>query len=211
MHLLTADTAETQILLLQVEQGDPAALGQLLARHQDYLRRVVELRLEVRLRGRVDPSDVVQEGLLEACNRIGDYLSRRPMSFRLWLRQTAQQKLIDLRRRHLTAAQRSVRHELPLPSSSSLQLARALLAPAGGSPSQHLAERELVAAVRQALADMSEEDREILLLRNFEELSSQESAVVLGIAPAAASKRYGRALLRLRKVLQEHGQTGSAP
>ena len=206
-----ADTPETCELLLRIEQGDPAALGLLLAGHRDYLRRVVELRLDQPLRGRIDPSDVVQEGLMEATHRIDDYLSRRPMPFRLWLRETANQKLIDLRRRHLTAAQRSVSRELPLPAESSMMLARAVLSPAAGSPSGRLAEQELIASVRGALAEASEEDREILLLRNFEGLSSQEAAVLLGIEPAAASKRYGRALLRLRKLLQARGQTGSGP
>jgi RNA polymerase sigma-70 factor (ECF subfamily) len=113
-------------------------------------------------------------------------------------------------RRHLGAARRSVQREVPIPEESSLQLAYQLLA-RSPSPSQRLLRRELAQQVRQALAELSETDREILLMRNLEALSNQEVAQVLQIDPVAASQRYGRALLRLRKLLIDRGLMGEEP
>ena len=204
------DSAETQRLLEQVRAGDRRAFEQLFTRHRPFLRQVVELRLDPRLRARVDPSDVVQETQLEAFRRLGDYLQRRPMPFRLWLRKTACERLLMAQRHHVGAARRAVGREVPLPDASSLQLAQQLLAGAS-TPSQRLDRDEVAGRVRQALARLSETDREILLLRNLEMLSNQEAANVLRIDPAAASQRYGRALLRLRKLLVAAGLMESPP
>jgi RNA polymerase sigma-70 factor (ECF subfamily) len=200
MAEITPDSEETQGLLEQARAGDRDAFERLFARYRKYLHQLVELRLDPRLRARVDASDVVQETQLEAFRRLADYLDREPMPFRLWLRKTAQERLGMLQRQHLGAARRAVGREAPLPDVSSLQLAGRFLA-SGTTPSQQLSRQELVRQVQQAIAQLSEVDREILLMRNLEGLSNQEVAHVLQIEPATASQRYGRALLRLRNVL----------
>jgi RNA polymerase sigma-70 factor (ECF subfamily) len=204
------DSEEIRRLLQQVRAGDASALDRLLALHRGYLHRVVELRLEPRLRARLDASDVVQEAQLQASRRIADYLEREPMPFRLWLRKTTCECLLTLRRHHAEAECRAVDRELPLPEDSSLLLAQQLLA-GNASPGRQLLAQERVRQVRQALAGLAETDREIILLRNFEELSNQETAQILGLEPAAASKRYARALLRLRHQFAQVGLTGSQP
>lgn len=198
------EEAETLRLLEEVRAGDRRALDRLLTGHREYLRTAVELRMDRRLRARLDPSDVVQEAQLEAARRIDDYLRREPMPFHLWLRQTAYQNLLRLRRQHVEADCRSVTRELPLPDGSSATLARELLG-AGPTPSEQVGEEELARRLREAVAELPETDREILLMRNFEGLSNQEAAQVLGLEPAAACRRYGRAILRLRNVLQAGG------
>jgi RNA polymerase sigma-70 factor (ECF subfamily) len=132
------------------------------------------------------------------------------MPFRLWLRKTAYERLLMLQRHHLQAQRRAVDREVALPDRSSVQLFRQLLAP-GSTPSQQLARAELARRVRQAVAQLVEIDREILLMRNLEGLSNHEVAQVLEIEPAAASQRYGRALLRLRKFLLAGGFSESGP
>jgi RNA polymerase sigma-70 factor (ECF subfamily) len=208
MHEITPDSAETEILLGQVRSGNPEAFEQLFARHRPELRQFIELRLDPRMRARVDASDVVQETHLEVFSRLADFLQRRPMPFRLWLRKTAYERLLKIRRHHVEVAGRTVRREVVLPDHSSFQLAQQFLAP-GSTPSQHLDKREVLRCVRQALARLSEPDREILVMRNVEGLSNQEAAQILGIEPATASQRLGRALLRLRKLLVENGLMGS--
>jgi RNA polymerase sigma-70 factor, ECF subfamily len=203
-----ADSTETDQLLKQARAGQAGAVDQLLARHRPYLRQLVGLRLDAQLRARVDPSDVVQEAQIEAVRRLDGYLQRPEMPFRLWLRQIAYDRLLMMRRRHVEAARRAVGRDVPLPEHSSVALAHRLLA-AGPTPSSELARRELARRVRQALTQLAEADREILLLRNFEGLSNQESAQVLDIQPAACSQRYGRALVRLRNVLLESGFSGA--
>src|SRR5581483_8360236 len=141
MDELASDSEQTRRLLQKVCAGDQRALSRLLERHRSYLRQMVELRLDPRIRARVDPSDVVQEAQLEATRRLQDDPQPPPMPFRLWLRQLASDRLLMLRRYHLGAARRSVQREVALPERSSLQLFGQFLA-SGTSPSQHLDRRE---------------------------------------------------------------------
>jgi RNA polymerase sigma-70 factor (ECF subfamily) len=210
MEEAVSDAGEVQRLAEMVLRGDTEAFGRLFAKHRTYMRKVVALRMDRRLRARLDPSDVVQEAQLEAFRRLPDFLERRPMSFRLWLRKTAQERLIKLRRLHLGAARRDARREAPLPDASSLLLARRLLA-TGPTPSQDAVGRERARRIREAVERLSEGDQEILVLRNLEELSNEEAAEVLEVKPAAASQRYGRALLRLRKALAADGLSEFQP
>jgi RNA polymerase sigma-70 factor, ECF subfamily len=210
MSDVNPDSAETEALLRQAQAGDPRAFEQLLARHRPFLRGLVALRLDPKLRRRVDPSDVVQEAELEAFRRLTDYLERRPMPFRVWLRKTACERLLKLRAYHVGAAQRTVEREVPLPERSSLLLARRLLG-GGSTPSQRFSRREAARLVNEALARLAEADREILLMREFEGLSYEEAGCALDVEPAAARKRYGRALLRLQKLLTDEGLLESPP
>jgi RNA polymerase sigma-70 factor (ECF subfamily) len=202
------DEAEVRSLLEQVREGDRGALDQLLARHRSYLLGVVELRMDQKMRARIDPSDVVQEAQLEAARRIAEYIDREPMPFHIWLRKTAYENLLRQRRQHLEAECRSVEREIPLPDSSSAVLARSVLG-REINPAQQAVEQELARRLRQALAQLPEIDAEVLLLRNLEGLTNEEAAHVLGIDASATSKRYGRAILKLRKHLLESGFGGS--
>jgi RNA polymerase sigma-70 factor (ECF subfamily) len=204
MDEIVPDSAETQRLLQQVRAGAGEALDRLFARHRPYLSQLVELRLDPKLRQRVDPSDVVQEAQLEATRRIEGYLKQPALPFRLWLRQLAQDRMLMMRRYHLGAARRALRREVALPERSSLVLARQLLA-RGSTPSQQLDRQELGRRVRRAVSELPETDREVLLMRTFEGLSFEEVAYMLQIDAAAARKRHGRALLRLGKILTERG------
>jgi RNA polymerase sigma-70 factor (ECF subfamily) len=204
------DSGDTERLLQEARAGDQQAFQELFARHREYLHQVVALRLDPRVRPRLDPSDVVQEAQIDAFRRFGDFLERRPMPFRLWLRKTTCERLLRLQRYHRQAARRSVDREVGLPDGSAFTLVRQLLA-RGSTPSKHLERAETARRVREVLAQLSETDREILLMRNLEALSNQEVAEVLQIEPVAASQRYGRALLRLRKLLLTSGLLESQP
>ena len=210
MDAQASDSWETQRLLERIRAGQQQATSQLLDRHRRYLLRLVELRLDPKMRARVDPSDVVQEAQMEACRRLEDYLQQPELPFRLWLRQIAYDRLVMLRRYHVDAARRSVERDLPLPDRSSLVLAQQLLA-AGSGPSQQLIKREFVRRVREAVNQLSEEDREVLVLRILEELSNQEVAQLLHLDPSTTSRRYGRAVMRLRNILLDSGLMESEP
>lgn len=194
------DPSATAELLSAAAQGDEAALDRLLACHRDYVRRLVDMRLDADLRARIDPSDVVQETFLGVSHKLPAFANRRHTTFRLWLRSEALQRLIDARRRHFSA-KRDARRELTFNDCSSL----AILGAVAGGPSENLRRRELIDQVREALAALSGLDREVLLLRQGELLSNLETAEVLGIEPDAASKRYGRAALRLASELRRRG------
>jgi RNA polymerase sigma-70 factor (ECF subfamily) len=195
---------ELEPLLEQARQGDAAAINQLFSRHRRHLHRMVELRLDDRLRGRVDASDVIQEAHLEVFSRLGEYFANRTMPFWLWLRLEVGKHLLLVHRRHLGTAMRDVRRETPLqdtsPSASSVVLAEELLA-RQSSPSDAAGRAEQCDQVRRALEGLDDRDREIITLRHFELLNHRETAAVLGISEAAAAKRYVRAVDRLRGAL----------
>jgi len=207
---LKPDSAETRGLLEQVRQGDRRALDALLGRYRAGLCAFVDFHLDPGLRARLDASDIVQETQMELVRRMDDFLRRQPMPFHLWLRKTAYEQLLRAQRHHRNRARRTVAREVAWPERSSLFLARALIK-SGLSPSQQLLAREAAGQVSRALRDLSEADREILLLRHADELPYEEIACLLEIEPAAARKRYGRALIRLQKLLSDRGLLEDQP
>jgi RNA polymerase sigma-70 factor (ECF subfamily) len=203
MDAMNSAEPDTEQLLVRFAQGDQAVLGQLLERHRPRLRQMIALRLDRRLQARLDPSDVLQETLAEAAQRMADYARDRSLPFYPWLRQLAWDRLVQLHRRHVRAGKRSVRREqadLPLSDESVLALAERL-ASRGSSPSARLQRSEQRRRVQAILEQLSAGDREVLVLRYLEHLSTQELAVVLGLTPAGVKTRQLRALQRLRDLL----------
>ena len=200
------DSEATVRLLDRAAAGDRAAVEDLLARTRDDLRAVAQHRLDRALRGRVDPSDVVQEAQAEVARRLPDYLARRPMPFHLWARKLAYQRLANAHRDH-RADRRDVGRENGQPDASSVAVAESLMC-SGPTPSQAAEGREIATRIAAAVDGLPEADREILLLRQVESLPYEEIACLLEIEPAAARQRYGRALLRLQKVLAGQGLLG---
>ncbi len=212
--MTSAQTPDTDHLLDRLRQGDESARQHLLARHRTRLRQMVAFHLDQRLKARIDPSDVVQEVLVEADQKLATYLRDRPLPFYPWLRQLAWDHLIDLRRRHIQAGKRSVTREEPhvldLPDESAVELASRLL-DLGSSPSEHLLRSEMRQRVREALERLRPPDREILVLRHLEQLSPAEIAAILGIREGTVKVRILRALERLRTLLGENFSEGEAP
>jgi RNA polymerase sigma-70 factor (ECF subfamily) len=204
MPELKPDSAETCALLDKLGQGDRQALDQLLARHRSGLRSFVAARLGADLQARLDASDIVQEAQLVIARRLDDYLQRRPMPFHIWVRKTAYERLLNIQRDHRRRSRRSVFREAPWPERSSLLVARPFLG-STSSPSRQIQARELAERVAQAVTELTEADREILLMRHAEELPYDEIGCLLDIEPATARKRYGRALIRLQRILTRHG------
>lgn len=201
----TPDSSEND-LLQALDRGDRTVFDQLFERHRAQLHWLVSLRLDPRLSRRMDASDVIQETHLEALNRLEDFIDRRPMPFDLWLRKTAVQKLAQLRRLHLQTERRDVRRELP--NGSSMALVSSLIDDRN-SPSRDAARSEQCQLVMRVVAQLSEDDQDVLLMKNVEGLSHQEIGYLLDVEPATVRKRYGRALVRLRQLLVRNGLTGT--
>jgi RNA polymerase sigma-70 factor (ECF subfamily) len=192
-------------LLRRAGAGDPAALGSLLEGHRRRLRRMVKLRLDPRLQGRIDPSDVLQEAYLEASRRLAEYLRDPKLPFFLWLRFLTGQKLLALRRQHLGTQARDAGREVSLfhgamPEASSACLAAQLLGRIT-APLQAAIRAEMKLRLQEALNSMDPLDREVLALRHFEHLDNAEAAQELGLTPSGASSRYLRALKKLKDIL----------
>lgn len=204
------DQRDTQQLLDAAQAGDAAARERLWTRHRGALHKLVALRLDRGIQGRVDVSDVVQDALVEADRRLEEYLRQgSSMPFHLWLRQIARDRMIDAHRRHRGAERRSIDREQAPPSPSlftdrsAFDLAAQLRDGRELTPAAALLQRELEARFREALEKVDPMDREILELRHIEQLSNRDTAVALGLSEPAAGMRYLRALRRLRALLEE--------
>lgn len=202
--------SEGEAALLAAAGTDRArVLGELFERHRQRLLRMVDIRMDPRLRARVGASDVLQEAFVEISQRVAKYLAKPDMPFFLWIRFITAQKLVALHRFHLFAKKRDVRRQqvyarAGFPPATSVALVDRLAA-GGTTPTQGLLRAEMRLQVEEALDRMSPVDREVLVLRHFEGLTNVETALELGIEKAAASKRYVRALERLGEVLGDAG------
>ena len=208
------DSSVTSELLERACGGDAGAVNELLERHRAALVRMVELRLDPALRARLDASDVVQEVLIKAHRRLGEYLREPAMPFHLWLRQLARDSMIDAHRHHRGAARRTTDREQRLSAAyadcSSLDLTARVRDP-GLTPAAAAIREELRRRFAAALAELDEQDREVVLMRHFEQLSNQEIALALGLSEPAAGMRYLRAIRRLRGLLAEAPSQSGAP
>lgn len=196
------DSDRTRELLAAARDGDPEAVDGLMDRHRDALRKLVDHRMDRAIARRVDASDVVQDVLFEASSRLAKYLDQPTLPFHLWLRQLARDRLIDMHRRHRKAQRRSVDRERPLVSrahsdQSSLDLI-ARLADVELTPAAASIRREMQLRFVEAIEELGEDDREILQMRHFEQLTNSEAALALELSPAAAGMRHLRALRRLK-------------
>jgi RNA polymerase sigma-70 factor, ECF subfamily len=200
------DLDETIPLLRRGAAGDRRALGELWIRYRERLKRIVRLRLDRRIQGRLDPSDVVQEAFLDFARRASEFAENPEVPFFLWLRTLTEQRLQMIHRQHLGAKMRDAAREIslhrgPMPQATRVSLAAQLLRHLT-SASAKVARAEMQILLQEALKGLDPIDREILALRYFEELSNAEAAEVLGIDPSTASSRHVRALRRLRQVLK---------
>lgn len=178
-------------------------LANVFAENRQRLGQMVRLRMDRRLQGRVDLSDVLQEAFVECLRRLPEYRANPVMPLFLWIRFLTGQKLIDLHRMHLGTKMRDATREAPIhggPMVSSHSLATQMYGRLT-SPSQAAVRAEIQQRVQAALGAMDPIDREILAMRHFEMLCNEETAQVLGIKKSAASNRYIRALHRLRSIL----------
>jgi RNA polymerase sigma-70 factor (ECF subfamily) len=191
-------------LLARARSGEEAAQEALLVQHRERLRRMVAVRLDPRISARVDPSDVVQEALAVAAELLPEYLREQPIPFYPWLRRLAWERLVKLHRQHIGTKKRSVAREvMPELPDDSVDALALLVVGDNSSPSKHAVRKELQNQVRVALNELSERDREVLILRYLEQLTAAEIAAVLGSTPGAIKVRHLRALERLRHLLAE--------
>jgi RNA polymerase sigma-70 factor (ECF subfamily) len=202
-----AKSDEDAALLGRAADGDQAGLRALFDRYRDRLKRMVHLRLNRRLAGRIDDSDVVQEAMIDVSKRLDEYLKGPQTSFFLWLRNVTALKLAEVHRRHLGTQLRDAGREVTLhrgglPMADSVSLAAQLLGKLT-APSQAAIRAETRLLVQEALNGMDPVDREVLALKHFEQLSTAEIAEVLGLSKAGAGSRYLRAIKRLREILEQ--------
>jgi RNA polymerase sigma-70 factor, ECF subfamily len=195
---------ELEGLLLGVRNGEADSRGRILQRFRGLLKAQVEPRLKGFLSARVDSSDIVQETLAVVDARLDRFVETRPVSFVVWIREIAMERVVDAYRFHIGAQKRSLRREVPgspLSTDDSMNALARRFADPGSSPSEHLQKKETRQRVRDLLQRLSELDRDVLVLRHLEHLSMKDIAQVLQMTENAVKVRHLRALQRLRDQL----------
>jgi len=206
--------SEVMARVERAASGEVSALDPIFTAYRERLKRLVTIRLDPRLQSRVDASDVIQEGLIDAWARLPDYLADPTrMPFYLWIRFLVRQRVAEAHRRHFGEGRDAGReislYRSAMPEVNTAALAAHLLGQIT-SPSEAAIRAERCIRLQEALNAMDDIDREILVLRHYEQLSNGEAALVLGLDKSAASKRYIRALIRLKEHLrQPDGTTGA--
>ncbi len=198
-------SADPDEAVAAMRDGSADALAIVFSHYRERLRQIIRFRLDYRITRRVSDSDVLQESYIAAAKRLEQFSQQTDMPAFLWLRLIVGQLLIDVHRQHLQAEMRDVRREVALPANgcsphTSLAIA-AQLAGQATAVSEVVARAELIEKLELTLNEMDDIDREVIALRHFEELTNIETAKVLGIDPAAASKRYVRAMARLAQLM----------
>ncbi len=204
-NIMADPPSETVRLIERIRAGDRRAIADLFQRHRERLRRMVELRMDPRLRGRVNASDVLQDGLLDVAQRVDGYLRDPKLPVFLWLRLVVSDRLAKVHQNHLGTRMRDASEEVslyrdPSPKASAAALALMLLG-RQTSPSDAAIRAEQILEVQEAVNALDPIDREIVALRHFEQLTRAETALVLGITEEAGAKRYVRALKKLKTIL----------
>ncbi len=205
--LMANNTSDTIKLIERVRAGDSVAIQEIFSRHRDRLQRMVDLRLDSRLQGRINPSEVLHEAYQDVVKGMADYLHSPKQSIFLWLRTVVGERLFALHRQHLGAGRSDASLELTLyrdalPEASSAALAAQLLG-RQSSLTQAAVRAERILRIQETLNAMEPIDRELLSLRHFEQLTRSEAAQVLEIEESAAAKRYIRALKKMQRMLSE--------
>jgi len=205
---------DTEELVRRAGAGDRSAVSRLLDRHRRRLRKMVAVRMDARMVARLDPSDVVQETLVEAVKKLPDYLRDRPLPFYAWLRQLAWNRLVDLHRQHVLAEQRTIAKEVSLATLLSGQSARYLashLLARENHPGSRIVRQELIDRMREAIGRLPDSHREVLILRHLEDLSVAEVAAILKTTKAAVTSRHFRALVGLREIMDRESEGSAGP
>ena len=196
--------AKTRILVNRANSGDADAARQLMQAHDERLRKMVRARLDQRLHARIDPSDVVQDVLLEATRKLGDYGKQQTLPFYLWLRQIACDRLFELHRQHIHVEKRTVKREerelLSLSNESVDLLAERIPCPQS-TPSAQLIRKELRRRIREAVDKLPILDRELLMMRYVEQMKLRDIASALSLTESAAKSRHVRALEKMSSLV----------
>lgn len=191
-----------ETLLQRAKEGDESSLAELFSLYKQQLRAMIAFRLDRNLKGRIDPSDILQEAYLDLAKRLSGFDPNK-MSFFVWLRLVTHERLLITHRQHLGAQKRDARREVAAPlysAASSLSLAEQFAGKFTSVAGKAIRIEQKV-RLQALLDDMDDQDREVIALRIFEGLTNRETAEVLNLNTKTSSSRFLRAIARLREAL----------
>jgi RNA polymerase sigma-70 factor (ECF subfamily) len=191
-------------MITAAQQAEPGAVERLLEAYRHYLRFVARTCLTSALAGKADESDLVQETLLKAHQNFASFRGASEGELVTWLRQILAQNVAQLVRRFRTTS-RDLQRERSIEElvSQSSALLAGLAAASGTSPSMAAERRDTGVVLAAALAELSDDQREIIFLRHVEELSWAEIAARMGRSQDAARMLWTRTLKKLRPLIED--------
>ena len=201
---MTDSSASLPKLLDAIREGDDAARAKVLERYQPWLQLLARLQIDAEFQGKFDPADIAQQTMLEACRDLPKFRGQTAAELLAWLRKILAHVLAHEIRRYRGTQQRDVGREVSLEQSlaQSSQRLGAIMADDGPSPSEHAVAREQEVLLADVLARLPEEYREVIVLRNLEELPHEEVARRMTRSVGATRMLWVRALTRLREEVQ---------
>jgi RNA polymerase sigma-70 factor (ECF subfamily) len=201
---MTTSGSDLRRLIDRARREEPGALERLLESYRNYLRLLARTGLDVSLQSKADPSDLVQDALLKASQRFDQFRGANDAELAGWLRQILARCLADFVRRYRTGSRRAGREQSldQLLDRSSEEMKR-ILATDDASPSASAERRDLGVVLSDALADLSEDYREVILLHHLEGMGWDEVARRMGKSPGAVQKLWTRALRKLRPLMDQ--------
>jgi len=200
-------------LISRARQGSKSSLGSLLEQYRNYLVVLAATQIEKRLQPRVSPSDVVQETMLRAHKNFAQFRGTTESELLAWLRQILVNNLARFVEQHVLAARRDVRREVSIErlgaalEQSTIQLA-ALVPAQGKSPSMAVQQREEAVVLADRLAQLPDDYREVLVLRNLQGLPFEEVAGRIGRSVGATRMLWLRAIDKLRTIYRKDESSG---
>ena len=201
---MTASGSDLRRLIDRARRDEPGALDRLLESYRNYLRLLARTGIDATLRGKADPSDLVQDALLRAAENFGQFRGASDAELAGWLRQILARCLADFVRRHRSQSRRAGREQsLDRLLERSSEAMERVLATEGSSPSSSAARRDLGVVLSDALAGLSEDHREVIVLHHLDGLGWDEVAQRMGRTPNAVRKLWTRALNELRPLIDE--------
>lgn len=194
---------EVQSLIDRARGGDEAAIGRLLAAYEEYLKLLARVQIGRRLQGKLDASDLVQETFMDAHRQMPNFKGASEAELLAWLRRILAGQVAMTVRRYFGAKGRDLNLEQGIVAqiNQSSQAMDGGLIGSNTTPSQHVARREQSVLLADALARLSEDHREAIVLRHLEGLSLAETAARMGRSEDSVQKLYVRGLMNLRRLM----------
>lgn len=201
---MTTSGSDLRLLIERARRDEPGALDRLLDSYRNYLRLLARTGLDASLQGKADPSDLVQDALLRASQKFVQFRGASDAELAGWLRQILARCLANFVRRYRTGGRRVGREQsLDQLLNRSSQVMERILATNGNSPSASAQRRDLGVVLSDALAQLGEDQREVIVLFHLEGLGWEEVARRLGRTEGAVRKLWARALRQLRPLIDE--------
>jgi RNA polymerase sigma-70 factor (ECF subfamily) len=201
---MALDNSQFAEWIAKARQGDESARNRLFAGCRSFVAVVARVQLHRRLQSKIEPSDLVQQSLLEAHRGFEDFQGATPVEWLAWLKQIVKHNAMDADQHYRQAERRNLRKERSLEfTDSSGSQGELCLADPGPGPSQNISKLEQEMQLAAAIEALPDDYRQVVLLRNIERLPFDQVAERMNRTRGACQMLWMRAIEQLRSQLKD--------